>query len=315
MLSQKEYEKKLHEKFPNEEFSILDFSSIPPHSVQVRCNTCGTIRTLSRARALYDNAYFCRRCGSKIYKEFLQNLTYSGKEVLEEGRTITRDNFTIRCKKCGGIFYKEPWAVVRKTSIKCPYCESPNPGHKYIDLKKRVKDVLGEDYQLLDGDPKTTEKVHIKHKCGFVFSGKIHNLLRSNGCPKCYGKKSKGELRIAKWLVAKKIPFEQEYCISKRQRIDFLVNSDFAIEYNGIQHYKDVAYWNNSQYNSLESNKRRDAQKKEWCEKHSLPLLIIPYWEYNNIESILEDYLVQRLSEKGVKNFEAYNKVTQSELL
>jgi hypothetical protein len=31
----------------------------------------------------------------------------------------------------------------------------------------------------------------------------------------------------------------------------------------------------------------RDAIKSNWCKENNIPLIIIPYWEYNNIEEIL----------------------------
>ena len=38
--------------------------------------------------------------------------------------------------------------------------------------------------------------------------------------------------------------------------------------------------------------------KNEYCEKHNINILRIPYWEKQNIESIIYNYL-QRLNEKA----------------
>ena len=51
------------------------------------------------------------------------------------------------------------------------------------------------------------------------------------------------------------------------------------IEYDGSQHYKDGIHWTETK----DDIQQRDKIKNEYCQKHNIPLLRIPYWELDNI--------------------------------
>ena len=73
------------------------------------------------------------------------------------------------------------------------------------------------------------------------------------------------------------------------------------IEYDGEQHYKPVRYYNQSdeQMNlSFKKTQEHDEIKNCYCKENKINLLRIPYWEKENIETIINNHL-QRLSEKG----------------
>ena len=77
-------------------------------------------------------------------------------------------------------------------------------------------------------------------------------------------------------------------------KFDFAVldNDDkplFQIEYQGEQHYKSVKYFGGDKDFAIRVY--HDALKQSYCEDNDIPLLIIPYWEYDNIEKILEEKL------------------------
>ena len=59
------------------------------------------------------------------------------------------------------------------------------------------------------------------------------------------------------------------------------------IEYDGIQHYKSIEYFGGME--SLKSQQRRDKIKNEYCNENKIPLLRIPYWNYDNIVNILNE--------------------------
>lgn len=66
----------------------------------------------------------------------------------------------------------------------------------------------------------------------------------------------------------------------------FLDLHGIAIEYDGEFHYNQYG-----DFNDLESQQKRDAIKTKYCEENDIILLRIPYWEKDNIESILSDWL------------------------
>ena len=67
-----------------------------------------------------------------------------------------------------------------------------------------------------------------------------------------------------------------------------------TIEYNGEQHYKPVDFagkgeaWAKKQ---LLQTQARDAAKTKYLNEHNIPQLIIPYWEYDNISTLIQNFI------------------------
>lgn len=117
----------------------------------------------------------------------------------------------------------------------------------------------------------------------------------------CKGRvKSKGEEKIAQILNEYNIKFYPEFTFkdlytSKGHpyRFDFAIidddeNPTCLIEYNGSQHYR------GGFYESLESIQERDTIKKEYCTKNNIPLIEIPYTDYDKIDI---NYLLNKFNE------------------
>lgn len=120
-------------------------------------------------------------------------------------------------------------------------------------------------------------------------SGKTHSC----GCLM-----SKGQETICNILYEKNINFDTEYTFpdllsdkKRRLRFDFCIKDDkdsllFLIEYQGIQHYKEME-------NDFGKQQREitDLQKREYCNKKNIKLYEIKYDEdiYNKIEYILKE--------------------------
>ena len=49
------------------------------------------------------------------------------------------------------------------------------------------------------------------------------------------------------------------------------------IEFQGRQHFEETKLWNND-------NKIHDEYKREYCKKHNIELLEIPYYDINKID-------------------------------
>lgn len=109
-----------------------------------------------------------------------------------------------------------------------------------------------------------------------------------------------GERAIEKYLEEHNIIFQQQYrfldCKLDRQlRFDFAVldkdeNVQLLIEFDGQQHYHPVSLFGGE--NTFKYIQLADKTKNEYCKKHNIKLLRIPYWEYDNIESILTEELL-----------------------
>ena len=79
----------------------------------------------------------------------------------------------------------------------------------------------------------------------------------------------------------------------KKLRFDFyLPNINICIEYQGEFHYKTIE--GISKINSLTTQIKCDNIKKEYCKNNNIELIEIPYWDFKNIETILNNILSKK---------------------
>lgn len=123
-------------------------------------------------------------------------------------------------------------------------------------------------------------------------------------CGKCLS--SKGEYLICQILDELNILYNHDSLYlplfeetGKRLRFDFIIyNKDGSInrflEFDGRQHfYGPEASWKNS--SSLEDIQKRDEIKNNFCKKHNIPLIRIPYYIKPTKEDIFSDkYLINK---------------------
>mgnify|MGYP006921377201 CR=1 FL=1 len=225
-------------------------------------------------------------------------------EVVEyEGQEKNLDFICLE-NGCGEIFSK-PWRLIYRGQG-CPYCSGHRVG-KYNNLEAIFPSLLKEwDYNkniLLPTEITMGSDVKVFWICEYNHSWKSTILKRLDGrnCPKC--KMSNPERRIMEYLISKDIrfvyqkPFSSCKSLSRPLPFDFYL-SDYGlcVEYNGEQHYEPVDFsgrgkeWSKE---ALKEQKKRDKIKVKYCKDNNIPLLIIPYWDFNNIETILEQALFE----------------------
>ena len=130
--------------------------------------------------------------------------------------------------------------------------------------------------------------------CGKICYKSVSDLKTSTnnscGCQRVY---SRGEEKIQEILLQNNISFEREKifkncCFDKwPSRFDFYIDNNYIIEFDGIQHYKEVELFSRT----LEDNQKRDAFKNNWCKENNIPLIRIPYTHLNKL--CLEDLLLE----------------------
>lgn len=134
----------------------------------------------------------------------------------------------------------------------------------------------------------------------------LGSRLRSpDGTQSCGCIKSKGELKIIEILTKNNIPFKTQIkfddCKDKDYlRFDFGIYNNqnkllYLIEYDGIQHFDSRYIWKDIQ--EFYNTKRRDNIKNEWCKKHNIPLIRIPYTKYETLN--LSDLTLENNNRKG----------------
>ena len=104
---------------------------------------------------------------------------------------------------------------------------------------------------------------------------------------------SRGEIKIEDILRANGMNFQEEYsfeglCSSNGRplRFDFAIFDDenqlmFLLEYQGIQHYIPKSKFGGS--NGLRKQQYNDMLKREFCRKHNIILIAIPYTDESEI--------------------------------
>lgn len=193
---------------------------------------------------------------------------------------------------------------------RCPYCRT-NQGNrvnkwdsygtlypekaKYWDYERNKK----SPFEIAPFSK--TKYWHICQKCGESFERSIQNINKYNCgvvCKNC--KASQGEYAIIRYLNKKKINYvyDNEYFKDLTSEKGNVLRPDFIltelalwIEYDGEQHFN----YPNGFHKSIEEFeylKECDEIKNKYANKHNWKLIRIPYWEFENIEEILNRELI-----------------------
>lgn len=122
------------------------------------------------------------------------------------------------------------------------------------------------------------------------FEQRAGSHLQGFGCPNCAT--SKGENLIQNYLYLNNIKglfqYKFENCKYKNSLpFDFyLPDYNLCIEYDGTQHYTSIEYFGGQE--NLELIQLKDSIKTQYCIDNKIELIRIPYWDIDNIESILD---------------------------
>ncbi len=123
-----------------------------------------------------------------------------------------------------------------------------------------------------------------------TFSQIIYFHEKGHGCSLC-NSTSRGEKKIKNYLENKNIVFNMNHTFKdcknkKRLKFDFyLQNNNIIIEYDGEHHFKENKYFG---IGNLEYITNNDNIKNKYCEDNNIEIIRIPYWNYNNIDDILD---------------------------
>ena len=188
----------------------------------------------------------------------------------------------------------------------CDECSKERKSEsRRLDIDEVVVRVerVNPDIEIVDPSSYTKMIEHMEimcKKCGHTWFSPILSVI-TNGtrCPKCSDSIRKGELEVIKILTAHNIQFQPQYiipeCKYKRALpfdnaiLDNNNNLKCLIEYQGIQHYEQVEYFGGEEKFKLQQI--RDKIKYNYCKEHNIPLLIIPYWEFDNMEKLIMNFL------------------------
>ena len=191
----------------------------------------------------------------------------------------TQDLITGKTQSCGCYKKEKASLLGKKTGT--------------INGKKRAKNLTNQIFGRLTAISLTNEKAGsnnvwlCKCECGNYIKVRTQDLLNGN-TSSCGCLKSKGQEVISNLVRKNNIQFVTEKVFEKcyypnsngKPKFDFFVDNSYIIEYDGIQHFKEISFFNID----LDTQKYRDEYKNQWCKDNDIPIIRIPYTKLKSIK-------------------------------
>ena len=264
---------------------------------------CPKHGTFKQAPGDHLKGWGCSKCSGK-YKPTTEEWILKAAPVYNNrydySKVIYIDNKTPVTVSCPehGEFYPLPNNHLKGVSG-CPKCNGILKHNKYSKTTNQfiqdAQKIHGHlyNYNKVDYYNKETPVIIICEKHGeFLQSPNAH--LSGAGCPKC---KNKNQTLLFEKLSNsfKELNFNYEFGIKwlEGQRFD-IYNSqfNFAVEYDGLQHYKLVEHFGGESY--LKIIQERDILKNEKCIRNNCKLFRV---KYNYTESDYQELIL------NIKNY------------
>ena len=272
----------------NDSFEVLSGYTNRESRICFRHKKCGEV-FVSRAKDMAQDPK-CPNCESVLNRLGRIHEKFSADFLIGHLDETIVTNAPIIHKKCGHAFAVD-LTIFKGRCVNC----SAHKAENYF--KSKVLEKLGSEYSFINFThrPELSEGyrrgVVVEHfNCGHVYETSYSKILEGSKCPNCVY--SRGEKAVADVLDSLSIEYTREHSFEDlgRKRFDFFIPSlNIAIEYDGEQHYKSIDAWGGEEY--LESVRQSDALKNDFCDYMGIDLLRIPYWEFDNIDEIVTNFI------------------------
>lgn len=269
------------------------------------CQKCHSVRTV-RADGLKRLPKSCPSCRyPNLVGKVFGELT-----VLEKGSTDKNGHISWICQcSCGNLKEVAGTNLIQGHTTSCGCIHSKTTSEQSLeDLTGQTFGKLTVMYRAANKNGRVTW--HCKCSCGTEIDVTANNL-KSGHTLSCGCIKSKGEARLRELLNIVGVDFKTEYIFPDlpKRRFDFAVfyeNQLYClIEFHGKQHYNYISTWHQTE-EEFHQAQERDKEKEEYCKTHNIQLIIIPYWEYDNLN---EEYLMKKINFDGAIKEVKYEKI------
>ena len=246
------------------------------------------------------NGSGCPKC-SKKYKLTTEDFIKLSKLKFKDSFDYTETkyiNFStkvkIKCKKHNLFFETLPSIHLQKDGC-CPECKKESVSKLF---KVEPKTFFENCKKIHNNKYNYTNSIYLGSHNYIEYICPLHGQIKQiayyhsqgAGCPYC--KTSKGEEKIISYFKEKNINYERQKKFEDLKDIDllsydfYLKDRNLLVEYNGEQHYKFIERFHKN-YHGFLIQKHHDWLKRKYALKHNINLLVIPYWDYKNINDIL----------------------------
>ena len=230
-----------------------------------------------------------------VYKKYKDEYCVVGEYVNSHVKIQIKHNI------CGHTWEVKPYSFLN--GRKCPKCARINVANSKRKTQKQfeteVINLTNDEYLVVSEYINALTKIKMKHNCVrcnyHEWEVKPSDFLNNNSrCPVC--QESKGEKEITNFLINNKINFIPQKKFEKllgsgngKLSYDFyLPDYNLLIEYQGNYHDGTA---NNQTPKDFLKQKEHDKRKKQYAIDNNIKLLEIWYYDFNNIEEILNKEL------------------------
>lgn len=297
-----EYLNKIHNNLYD--YSLSDFTKGVMNKIKVICREHGMWEVTLDNHSTKKSG--CPKCNGKKWDlgDFINEAKkiHMGRYDYSDAIFINQNTkLKIKCLE-HGMFEQTPHHHIFQKQG-CFKCGRKKSSEKHIKspqyLEQQARKIHFEDYQYnwdtYVGYLKIMDIECPKHG---LFKQTIANHIQGQGCPTC--RKSKGELKIRKWLIEHQIEFISQKkfngCVNPNTGynllFDFYIPSkNTCVEFDGEQHFRPCKrFGGESQFGKI---KHLDYIKDEYCVENNINILRIPYTKIKTIDNLLETHLLK----------------------
>ena len=265
------------------------------HPINAYCVLCDYHWT-TRADSLFKSR--CPLCANKAktktHDAFIRECAQIHPDILIKSNYINvRTMVSCECKICHYEWRSLPANLISHGNG-CPKCHNviKRTHEQFVNEMSSITDNIQFISQYAGVDNYIDCKCSL---CGFIWSARAGHLLEGIGCPNC--RKSKGEEVITHFLQQNAIDFvpQKRYddllgVGGRKLSYDFyLPNYNLLIEYQGKQHEEAIDWFGGQK--RFDIQQEHDKRKYNYAHLHNIEFLVLWYYDYNNIVTILQNKL------------------------
>ena len=267
--------------------------------LELLCLNCGKI--FKKSLNKFQSGQTCSDCKKEkkrmeMYLYIKEYLSRYGYILISKKYIDAHNKLTIMCPQ-GHIVHMN-WNNF-KSGKRCRTCLDLSKRLEYDYVKKYVEDrkckLISKEYSTI------RDLLEFECENGHRFITTFAHFCQGNRCGVC--KTSKGEKRILEYLLENNMKFIHDLPCFKDLigvnkgllRPDFIIeDKKIWIEFDGQQHFKPRDFQGKGKEEALKNLnilKQNDEIKNKYAEQHGYIMIRIPYWDYNNIENILSQFI------------------------
>lgn len=288
----------------NPNVTILDNYINAKSKNHCKCKICN-YEWFATPDSLIHNKTGCPKCRGgvqKTHEEFINRMnTINSNIKILDIYTNAKTKILCQCKICGNKWSALPNSLLRKHG--CPKCDIERKCKTHNEFINEMLSI-NSNIEILDTYSGISNKILCKCKiCGNEWKPTPDSLLHGHGCPVC--NKSHGEREIEKYLISKSIKYISQKTFSLLVGVNggnlsydfYLPNHNALIEFQGIQHEKPIDFNGKGTEDAKENFRKQqehDKRKRKYAQDHNIELLEIWYYDFDNIDEILFNFLFKK---------------------